>query len=442
MSLYSSIHFKKSIGKFQVAHNYNIRPNYAVGGEIECNHTARTALAIRAKMVKLAQEAYKASTNQPFKAKSYDWSAVCNLKPDSTMQDLERLAKHFEDKYGFQCYQIAIHRDEGHINDDGEKVINHHAHLEFITLDKKTGRNRYKRSCMGYSVMRQIQTEVAEILGMERGVDNRISKIKRVEPRKYGQMKEAERKNLKKIKQENTTIINQKNDQIENLEKYSDEGWRIVQEAASAVERIAKEMEHEIKSESFKGASDEIVSALKMQKIMTLREQKEILEAERKKWIEEGDHKAEEYKQLRALAEKGKKYDELLRQIAELNEIHRQRVEKEFLESQKTPLEILNSILNNFKNKNDELEESRQRLEEELEKQRESNNSLKSEILKLNTNSLKTNQELYEYQKLIQDLISENENLKELYRELENRFQELDEEGERTGVGAGHRRKR
>ncbi|MBZ7959052.1 mobilization protein, partial [Campylobacter sp. RM9760] len=57
------------------------------------------------------------------------------MKPNTTLNDLENLANHFQEKYGFQCYQIAIHRDEGHISDDGEKVINHHAHLEFITLD-------------------------------------------------------------------------------------------------------------------------------------------------------------------------------------------------------------------------------------------------------------------------------------------------------------------
>lgn len=56
------------------------------------------------------------------------------------MNDLKKLAQHFSDKYGFQCYQIVIHRDEGHINDDVEKEINHHAHLEFITLDKETGK--------------------------------------------------------------------------------------------------------------------------------------------------------------------------------------------------------------------------------------------------------------------------------------------------------------
>ena len=109
------------------------------------------------------------------------------------MQDLERLSKHFSDKYGFQCYQIAIHRDEGHIDENGERQINHHAHLEFITLDKNTGINRQRE--LKPQTLRQIQSEVAEILGMQRGIDKRISKAERIEPRKYAKLKEAEKGN-------------------------------------------------------------------------------------------------------------------------------------------------------------------------------------------------------------------------------------------------------
>ena len=85
------------------------------------------------------------------------------------MVDLKRLDQHFSDKYGFQCYQIAIHRDEGHIDEDGKEQINHHAHLEFITLDKKSGKNNYRRELITPKVLRQIQTETAEILQMQRG---------------------------------------------------------------------------------------------------------------------------------------------------------------------------------------------------------------------------------------------------------------------------------
>lgn len=201
MSKISSINFKKSVD-FQVFHNSTVRPNYVIGGELIANRKGYEALKLKEQIIENAKEAYIKNTKQKFQAKSYEWSAVVNIKQDTTMQDLERLAEHFETKYGFQCYQIAIHRDEGHINDDGEKVINHHAHLEFITLDKETGKNMYRRELISPKILRQIQTEVAEILNMERGQDKRISKRERVEPRKYAQMKEQEKKAQKELKAE------------------------------------------------------------------------------------------------------------------------------------------------------------------------------------------------------------------------------------------------
>ena len=200
MGYISSINFKKS-NPIQTRHNdRDLPPNYLIGGAFESNRNHAKALTLRNVIIQNAIEAYN-RTKPPkapnFKAKSYEWSAVCNIKPDTTMQDLERLAKHFETKYGFQCYQIAIHRDEGHIDDNGLEQINHHAHLEFITLDKETGRSLFRAELQRPKALRQIQTEVAEILQMERGEDKRVSKKERIEPRKYGAMKEQERKALR-----------------------------------------------------------------------------------------------------------------------------------------------------------------------------------------------------------------------------------------------------
>ena len=200
MSQISSINFKKSVD-FQVFHNSTVRPNYAIGGELIANRKGYEALKLKEQIIENAKEAYIKNTKQKFQAKSYEWSAVVNIKPDTTMKDLENLAKHFETKYGFQCYQIAIHRDEGYI-ENGEKHINHHAHLEFITLDKETGKNMYRRELISPKILRQIQTEVAEILNMARGQDKRISKRERVEPRKYAQIKEQEKKAQRELKAE------------------------------------------------------------------------------------------------------------------------------------------------------------------------------------------------------------------------------------------------
>ena len=207
MSQISSINFKKSVD-YQVFHNSTIRPSYVIGGELECDPPkGYDAQRIKNEIVENAKQAYfntSKARNKAFQAKNYEWSAVVNIKPETTMNDLKKLAQHFSDKYGFQCYQIAIHRDEGHINDDGEKEINHHAHLEFITLDKNTGKQLFKLRDFNPQKMREIQTEVAEILQMERGQDKRISGAKRIEPRAYARLKEQERQEKREIKKELT----------------------------------------------------------------------------------------------------------------------------------------------------------------------------------------------------------------------------------------------
>ena len=205
MSQISSINFKKSVDH-QVFHNSTIRPSYIIGGELECDPPkGYDAQRIKNEIVENAKQAYfntSKARNKAFQAKNYEWSAVVNIKPETTMNDLKKLAQHFSDKYGFQCYQIAIHRDEGHINDNGEKEINHHAHLEFITLDKNTGKQLFKLRDFNPQKMREIQTEVAEILQMERGQDKRISGAKRIEPRAYARLKEQERQEKREIKKE------------------------------------------------------------------------------------------------------------------------------------------------------------------------------------------------------------------------------------------------
>lgn len=204
MSQISSINFKKSFAINAEHNDRTLPPSYLIDNEkgAECDRNAEQARELKEQIIARAKETYTSRTGQRFQAKTYEWSAVCNIKPDTTMDDLKRLAQHFSDKYSFQCYQIAIHRDEGHIGEDGKEQINHHAHLEFIMLDKNTGVNCFKMRDFPKSKMREIQSEVAEILGMQRGIDKRISKAERIEPRKYAKLKEAEKKAIKTTQRE------------------------------------------------------------------------------------------------------------------------------------------------------------------------------------------------------------------------------------------------
>ena len=214
----SSINIKKT-NAIQTKHNArdeDFKPSYLLesgGKAFECNRSSLEAELLRDRMIKEAQERYKQRTGQKFQAKSFLASAVINLKADSTMQDVERVAEHLQKKHKFQCYQIAIHRDEGHIDENGKECINYHAHLEFVTLDKETGRNMWQTKHIGIGKLRELQSEVAQILQMERGVDKRLSGAKRIEPRKYAIMKEREKAERKveleiinDLTAENTTL--------------------------------------------------------------------------------------------------------------------------------------------------------------------------------------------------------------------------------------------
>lgn len=63
MSHISSINFKKS-KDFQVFHNANIRPNYAIGTELSYNRKGYEALKIKQELIQNAIEAYN-RTNPP-----------------------------------------------------------------------------------------------------------------------------------------------------------------------------------------------------------------------------------------------------------------------------------------------------------------------------------------------------------------------------------------
>ena len=331
MSQISSINFKKS-NAIQATHNdRTLAPSYLISDSgCECNRNAEQAKKLKKQIIENAKEAYATSCkarNKAFQAKSYEWSAVVNIKPDTNMQDLERLAEHFEQKYGFQCYQIAIHRDEGHFDDDNNKVINHHAHLEFVTLDKETGKNCFKLRDFPKSKMREIQDEVAKILCMERGQDKRISNRERVEPRKYAQIKEQERKNTQKLKQDIKTKDN------------------VIQAKNQVIQDKDQELE------------DEKLSKKRL---------KEQIEAERKAMIEENQrlkeafqdllYIAEDYKKLRALNEKQNiTIDELNAEIEQIKKEARER------EAQK------NQEIQALKAENTELKNEKERFHELLE---------------------------------------------------------------------------
>ncbi len=142
----------------------------------------------RAKQMKdYADSAYRARTGRKPK---YDpekiyWSAEVNAREWHTIDDLKRAAAVIEKEMGYRLIYGALHKDEGHLNDSGEWVMNCHFHLEFISLDEN-GISQHRKT-FNPSLMSKIQTEIAKTLNMERGIDKRISGREHLTPRQYKQ---------------------------------------------------------------------------------------------------------------------------------------------------------------------------------------------------------------------------------------------------------------
>ena len=343
MSEISSINFKKSKPN-NLAHNERILPpSYAIGGEILVNRTMSEARALKESMINRAIETYTERTGQKFQSKSYEWSAVVNLKPSSTMQDLEKLAEHLQEKYGFQCYQIAIHRDEGHF-ENGEKIFNHHAHLEFITLDRDTGRNKFNRRDIKFQTLRDIQTETAEILQMQRGVDKRLSGAKRIEPRAYAKMKESEKGEREQTKAKMKELESE-NFVLKASTKGLQEQTNIVKEALGidfiSKDTIKKAIEqvrvNEMKGKGFDKAAFDHLSEFKKGTLKRLELDENITNEQFFKELDEFKNKLAELKRLK------ERIAELEKENAKLNELLKENAE---LKAKDTPKTAENEKLN------------------------------------------------------------------------------------------------
>ncbi len=90
------------------------------------------------------------------------------IKPDTTIEDVQRYAEACRQRWGITAIQIHIHRDEGHyenINDLSTWEPNLHAHIIWNWMDHETG----KSLKLNAEDMSKIQDYAAECLDMERG---------------------------------------------------------------------------------------------------------------------------------------------------------------------------------------------------------------------------------------------------------------------------------
>ena len=140
------------------------------------------------------KSAAKQKTGRKPKFENSRWEAIINFNKNHSLGDLKKVAEHIEKKFNITCTNIAMHKDEGHLNERGVPIYNLHAHVNFIT--HKDGKQNWRKEFIKPADLRELQTEVAELLGMERGTDKRISKKERLEHRQFKQAKQEEATHL------------------------------------------------------------------------------------------------------------------------------------------------------------------------------------------------------------------------------------------------------
>ena len=190
----SSINFQKASAHWE-KHNARVdEPSYLLPPEFRSkdNYFWRAELS--------PQEIFKAELSKCSKGKrprfeNSHWEAVLNLNANHNEKDVERVAKYIAETLNIIPVAIAIHRDEGHLNERGHPVYNYHAHLNFITV--KNGRQNWRKEYIKPETLRQLQTDVAELLCMERGKNKRETQVERLSAKQF-KAKEAQSKAQRK----------------------------------------------------------------------------------------------------------------------------------------------------------------------------------------------------------------------------------------------------
>lgn len=276
----SSIHFQKAEVEFAEKHNFRTEkkePEYLLDKQYRKTNEY-LKLHDPKELYQEQIELRKQNHSRGFAPHLKDvyWEAVVNLDEKHTLADVKKVADFIQQKYHLQTCSIALHHDEGYKDKDSTVKYNHHAHLCFLTMEHGISTMRKIRS----KELRQMQSEVAQLLGMKRGKEN--SKATRLDHKQY-----------------------------RNIAK----------------ELAEKDREIEIENSINRTLAQQITD--RYQDNLTLQEQKKIVEAERKKYKEEADHIASEYRALQALNKTLHTQKELDDAIAALRTQYENRLAKE-----------------------------------------------------------------------------------------------------------------
>lgn len=160
----TSIHFQAVKGGSE-EHNKRTKKLDYVHHELSSQNDYWQSDTQEARLAFVTQNA-KAKTGRKMQAKATPIrEAVVVIEDTTTMDDLKKLAKRFNDRFGIDVFQIAIHKDEGYRKGKDGLKLNLHAHLVADWTDHESG----KSLKLNRNDMAEMQTICAEVLGMERG---------------------------------------------------------------------------------------------------------------------------------------------------------------------------------------------------------------------------------------------------------------------------------
>ncbi|EJC0907411.1 mobilization protein [Campylobacter upsaliensis] len=136
----------------------------------QCSKTAIQALKEIDQLYKEAMEKQKGKKGKKTpKERSYH-EFIYEINENTTMEQCEKLTQQIAELTGFTPIQVTIHKDEGHINEQGEFMPHYHAHAVFFTLDKNTGKQLARQQAsLNPKNLSKTQDLAANTLQMQRG---------------------------------------------------------------------------------------------------------------------------------------------------------------------------------------------------------------------------------------------------------------------------------
>lgn len=306
------------------------------------------------------------------------WEAVVNLEGRHSLEDMKPVLQLLQEKYHLTPTSVAIHRDEGYYDElHGTIKYNYHAHIPCYTVYQGKSVMR----TIGKKQLSDMQTEVADLLGMQRGQIN--STAKRLELSEY--------RRLAKVKQE-----------LERAEQKQKQAEAVLSQVQPVLQNSVNEKKQ--LHGTVKQLQDEILS---------LKEQKAIIESERKRWKEAHDFVADEYRKLQALNKSMFTKEQLNAELQKLRNEHEERISL-----QEGRIEYLEKAYQHALDDNTVLKNDYNELVKDYRKLEKSYNDLNTQynlIIRSGQKSSEIDENASKYTRVRIDTENQSENILEVY---------------------------